>query len=61
MFREIREGNPLSLAESKTQMKMLYIKVLKKLVKKEDVYRIYKFNKLRSTRVIRYDVEGLLK
>ena len=35
--------------------------VLKKLVQKDDVYRIYKYDKISSLRVIRYDVEGLLK
>ena len=61
VFREIREGNPLSRAESKKQMNTLYQKVLKKLVTKDDVYRIYKYDKIKSPSVIRYDVEGLLK
>jgi hypothetical protein len=61
VFREIREGNPLSLAESKKQMNMLYQKVLKKLVIKDDVYRIYKYDKIKSPMVIRYDIEGLLR
>ena len=42
-------------------MHMLYQKVLKKLVQKDDVYRIYKYDNISSLKVIRYDVEGLLK
>ena len=40
-FKEKREGNPLSKAEAKKQIKMLHTKVLKKLIDRFDVYRSY--------------------
>ena len=61
VFREIREGNPLSLAESKKQMQILYRKVFRKLLKKDDVYRSYHYGKMRAQKIIRYDIEGLMK
>ena len=60
-FRETREGNPLSKAEAQKQMDMLYEKVLKKIVTKNDMYRTYFLKKMRSMKAVRYDVEGLLK
>jgi hypothetical protein len=60
-FREKREGNPLSKAESQKQIKMLYTKVLKKLIDRFDVYRSYHISKMSAPRVVRYDIEGLLK
>jgi hypothetical protein len=60
-FREKREGNPLSKAESQKQIKMLYTKVLKKLIDRFDVYRSYHTSKMGSAKLIRYDIEGLLK
>ena len=60
-FREKREGNPLSKAESQKQIKMLHTKVLKKLIDRFDVYRSYHTSKMGSAKLIRYDIEGLLK
>jgi len=60
-FREKREGNPLSKAEAQKQIKMLYSKVLKKLIDRFDVYRSYHISKMGAPKVIRYDIEGLLK
>ena len=60
-FREKREGNPLSKAEAQKQIKMLYIKVLKKLVNRYDAYRSYHVSKMVWPKVVRYDIEGLLK
>ena len=60
-FREKREGNPLSKAEAQKQIKMLYNKVLKKLIDRFDVYRSYHTSKMGSAKLIRYDIEGLLK
>ena len=60
-FREKREGNPLSKAEAQRQIKMLYIKVLKKLVNKYDAYRSYHVSKMVWPKAVRYDIEGLLK
>ena len=60
-FREKREGNPLSKAEAQKQIKMLYNKVLKKLIDRFDVYRSYLNSKTRTFSIIEYDIEGLLK
>ena len=60
-FREKREGNPLSKAEAQKQIKMLYIKVLKKLVNRYDAYRSYHVSKMVWPKAVRYDIEGLLK
>ena len=42
-------------------MDMLYEKKLKRVIKKEDIYRSYLQNKMRSIKVVTYDIEGLLK
>jgi len=60
-FREKREGNPLSKVEAQKQIKMLYIKVLKKLVNRYDAYRSYHVSKMVWPKAVRYDIEGLLK
>jgi hypothetical protein len=60
-FREKREGNPLSKSEAKRQMKMLYNKVIKKLNNRFDAYRTYNIKNMKTIKVIRYDIEGLLK
>ena len=60
-YKEIRGGNPLSKAEAVKQMNMLYEKKLKKVVKKEDIYRSYLRKKMSGIKVVRYDIEGLIK
>ena len=60
-FREIREGNPLSKSEAQNQMEMLYEKVLKKIINKNDMYRTYFLKKMKGMKAVRYDIEGLLK
>ena len=55
------DGSPLGKAEAKRQMKMLYTKVLKKLIDRFDVYRSYHTSKISESKVVRYDIEGLLK
>ena len=60
-YKQNRGGNPLSNSEAVTQMNRLYEKVLKKIVTKSDIYRTYNQKKIKSARVITYDIEGLLK
>jgi hypothetical protein len=62
-YRENRGDNlnPLSKAEAVKQMDRLYEKKLKKIVKKHDIYRSYKTDKMKSIKVVTYDIEGLLK
>jgi hypothetical protein len=60
-YREDRGGNPLSKSEAVKQMDRLYEKKLKKIVKKHDIYRSYKTDKMKSIKVVTYDIEGLLK
>ena len=60
-YKEDRGGNPLSKAEAVTQMDRLYDKKLKKIVKKNDIYRSYIQNKMSSIKVVTYDIKGLLK
>jgi len=60
-FKEFRGGNPLSKAQADRQMKVLYNEVLKKIMKRYDMYRTYKTKQMSTIKVIRYDVEGLLK
>ena len=60
-YKEIRRGNPLSKSEAIKQMDVLYEKKLKKIVKKNDIYRSYIQNKMSSIKVVTYDIEGLLK
>ena len=60
-FREIRNGNPLSKSQAQTDMKMLYTRVLKRFIRQEDMYRSYSYDKMKTIRVVNYDIEGLLK
>tara|TARA_Y100001938_G_scaffold39168_1_gene54253 strand:+ start:3556 stop:4083 length:528 start_codon:yes stop_codon:yes gene_type:complete len=60
-YKENRGGNPLSKSQALTQMKTLYTKHLKKIIKKHDMYRSYFDNKIREPKVVTYDIEGLLK
>ena len=60
-YKEKRGGNPLSKSEAIKQMNRLYEKKLKKIVKKNDIYRSYTQNKMRVIKVVTYDIEGLLK
>ena len=55
-YKENRGGNPLSQAEAKRQMKMLYDKVVKKVVKKYDIYRTYHLNKMKTIKVIQFEL-----
>tara|TARA_R100000742_G_C4263718_1_gene81585 strand:- start:16 stop:549 length:534 start_codon:yes stop_codon:yes gene_type:complete len=60
-YKEDRGGNPLSKSEAVKQMDRLYDKKLKKIVKKNDIYRSYIQKKMSSIKVVTYDIEGLLK
>ena len=60
-YREDRGGNPLSKSEAVKQMNRLYDKKLKRIVKKNDIYRSYIQNKMSSIKVVTYDIKGLLK
>tara|TARA_R100000008_G_C3551427_1_gene150627 strand:+ start:542 stop:1072 length:531 start_codon:yes stop_codon:yes gene_type:complete len=60
-YREDRGGNPLSKSEAIKQMDRLYEKKLKKIVKKHDIYRSYKTDKMGSAKVVTYDIKGLLR
>ena len=60
-YKESRGGNPLSKSEAMVQMDRLYEKKLKKIVKKHDIYRSYKTDKMQSIKVVTYDIEGLLR
>ena len=60
-YKENRGGNPLSKAEALKQMDMLYEKKLKRIVKKNDIYRSYHQKKMSGIMVVTYDIEGLLK
>ena len=57
-YKEKRGGNPLSQSEAKRQMKMLYEKILKKFIKKFDVYRSYKTSKMKTIKVVKYKLGG---
>jgi len=60
-YKEDRGGNPLSKAEAVKQMDRLYEKKLKKIVKKNDIYRSYIQTKMSGIKVVTYDIKGLLK
>jgi len=60
-YKEDRGGNPLSKSEAVKQMDRLYDKKLKKIIKKNDIYRSYIQTKMSSIKVVTYDIEGLLK
>ena len=42
-------------------MDLLYEKKLKRIVKKEDIYRSYFQNKMKAPKAVTYDIEGLIK
>ena len=60
-YKENRGGNPLSKSEAVKQMDRLYEKKLKRIVKKNDIYRSYLQKKMSSIKVVTYDIEGLIK
>ena len=60
-YKEIRGGNPLSKAEALKQMDRLYDKKLKRIVKKNDIYRSYIQGKMKELKAVTYDIKGLLK
>jgi len=60
-YAEKRNGIPTTKTEAVKQMGILYEKHLKKIVKKEDMYRSYSKKKMSTIRVVEYDTEGLLK
>ena len=49
-------GAPLGRPEAQRQMKMLYTKVLKRFIKKFDVYRSYKTSKMKTIKVVKYSL-----
>ena len=55
-YKEKRGTNPLSQSEAKRQMKMLYEKVLKKFINKFDIYRSYKTSKMKTIKVVKYNL-----
>ena len=55
------KGNQLSKSVAEAQMKRLYSSILKKYVDKLHVYRTYSYSKIKSSKVIEYDIGGLIK
>ena len=53
-YKEKRDGDPLSQAEAKRQMKMLYEKVIKRLLNRFDIYRTYDSKRMRALKVVKY-------
>ena len=61
-YKETRAGNPVSFAEAKTQMKMLYERVIKTFMNRGEgyqVYRSYNFKKMGTVRVLTLDMKKL--
>ena len=58
-YKENRGGNPLSKSEAKRQMKMLYEKIIKKFVKRENVYRTYYVQKMHEIKVLNIKLEKI--
>ena len=58
-FKEQREGNPISKAEAKKQMTMLYQKQLRRFVNMWDIYRSYSVENIKALRIVQYDIESL--
>ena len=56
-----KDGRVMSKAEAIKQIDRLYEKKLKRIVKKNDIYRSYLQNKMSSIKVVTYDIEGLIK
>ena len=54
VFKEKRDGNPISKAEAKKQMKILYEKVIKKNMRSKnlDIYRTYQINLMSEIKVL---------
>jgi hypothetical protein len=57
VFKEKREGNPISKSEAKKQMDILYEKVVKKVMKQKQLnaYRTYHINLVSNTKVLEFD------
>ena len=53
-YKEKRGGNPLSKLEAKKQMNVLYEKVIKKILTRQDIYRTYTPSKMSSIKVITF-------
>tara|TARA_B100001250_G_scaffold409692_1_gene434567 strand:+ start:3209 stop:3742 length:534 start_codon:yes stop_codon:yes gene_type:complete len=60
-FKDNWGGNPLSESEAKVQMERLYNQKLKRIVKKQDIYRTYKEDSMGTISVVQYDMRGLLE
>lgn len=60
-YGEPKSGKMMSRTQAMAEMKQLYNKVLKQWIKKEDMYRTYSYRKMKSVRVVKYDLAGLLK
>ena len=61
-YKETRAGRPVSFAEAKTQMKMLYERVIKTFMNRGEgyqVYRSYNFKKMGTVRVLTLDMKKL--
>lgn len=52
-----REGEYLSRSEANRQMKMLYNRVIRKLIGRYDNYRTYSFDKMKEIRVLNFNLE----
>ena len=61
-FRETKggAGNPVSKSEAEHGMKLIYNRVLKRFVKKEDMYRSYSYDKMETMKAVKYKIVGLL-
>ena len=58
-YRETKGGNPLGQAQAKLQMNMLYERVIKRFLyrgKDYQVYRSYKYKKMKSIKVLEVDL-----
>ena len=53
-YKENRGGNPISKLEAKREMKVLYEKVIKRILSKHNIYRTYKQNKMKTIKVIQF-------
>ena len=53
-FKVQRGNKVLGLAEAKQQMKVLYEKVIKRLLIKRNIYRTYKLEKMKNIKVIKF-------
>ena len=54
-------GNMLSKSQAETQMRRLYGSILKKYVDRLFVYRTYKYDLIKTAKVVEYDMGGLVK